>query len=77
LQLRLAPSICPVVWKKVMERRGSKETEHTVVPNVAIWNAGFSESELSVKSIDMQKVNYESTETTIIIFLDVIHCPVF
>jgi hypothetical protein len=37
---------CTVAWKEVKaggreERGGSKETEHTVVPNVALWNVGF------------------------------------
>jgi hypothetical protein len=41
LALRRAPVSCHVAPEEVKEGGGSKETERTLVPNVALWNAGF------------------------------------
>jgi hypothetical protein len=39
--LKLAPVTCTVARKTVKEDGGEGSIEHTVVPNVALWNVDF------------------------------------
>jgi hypothetical protein len=48
-----------VVWKEERESQGSMETEHTVLPSVALWNMVFSKCKLFCYT-SMQRAKLDS-----------------